>query len=245
MTRVASNSMTSALMVLTAITIVGMSRSAMAQSHFCAGSPTFVCDPPITADPQPNWQIRIGSDDEGQWVAWIWPDGHCEWELIDPPSGLTGDLLVRGASSNDQIVEMVSTGISICGFPLRPPINNGFVISMEGFGGGRDTLMSNTGPSMMCGYRCDSSAEAGFNSLVTHDPSAFLVGGDGDDLLFLQSGVTPSGIIMFGEGGNDKIDMAKRGTNFVDCGAGADSYCGPSARLPTGCETTNTICNTF
>src|SRR5215831_5471967 len=108
-----------------ALVELGTNRTASASGeHFCWGSDPVVCDAP-TSPLGANWRIRIGSDSEGQWIAWQAPDGNCEWELLAPPEGMDQSVIIEGGLHDDSIAAAQPSGETVCGFPLQPPIQNG------------------------------------------------------------------------------------------------------------------------
>ena len=193
-----------------------------------------------------SWHAWIGSDGDGQWVAWQADDtGACEWYFFDYASAMTMDMSIIGGNSSDHIQVVPSSGVTVCGFTLAPPIYDGHRIHIIG-GLGVDYLIAGTGLGDMFAEYGDQFWETDANQLITYNPQAMLMGANGNDQLINRA--TPALATFIGLGGNDLLLTPKRGSvSSADCGGPAPtggSYCGPNPIYKVQCGV-STICNTW
>jgi hypothetical protein len=153
---------------------------------------------------------------------------------------MTMDMAIFGGGSSDHIQVVPSSGVTVCGFTIGPPLYNSHRIHIFG-GTGVDYLIAGTGLGDMWAELGDDSFETDANQLITYNPSASLTGAEGNDQLINRA--TPSNAFFFGQGGYDIILTPKRGTvTMVACGAGGAAYCGPPPSFIDSC-TPDTRCN--
>jgi len=238
---------------------LGLSRNASADSaHFCyENTDGLFCSSPAYSPNDPDFQIALGADSEGQWLVWMYPNGtDCEWEQVGDPyletgGGLWFNLFVDGGRADDTMEVVNQYGTSYCGFPLDPPMQDGYSVTFEGIAG-EDLIIMGHDVSAACGDYCIGQNETTGNTVASYYPAATLEGGGGDDFLYLIPGVHPSnGLFVAAGAGNDTIYMSKTTNNLpsdtiIDCGTGFDTYCGPSAvNHNNTCETTDNLCNGY
>jgi hypothetical protein len=144
--------------------------------------------------------------------------------------------MVVGGEADDNIQVVPSSGVTICGFPLSPPIYNGWRIDIEG-GIGNDSITAGTGPGNLYAEYSDDLAETNHSRIYTFNSTATLTGADGSDIFYVYS--TSPLMYIVGQGGDDFFVMPKVGSNnveFADGGSGSDRFYGARAVNITGME---------
>jgi Ca2+-binding RTX toxin-like protein len=159
----------------------------------------------------------IGSISGDQWMGvQPWSGGSCSWVKLS--SGPLHDhVTISGTSVND-VITVVASQTSACGFTFQPLQYNGFYLTEYG-NGGADTIIA--------GFNSDYAYGGTGNDLVWGDLwDGFLEGDSGNDNLYGHDNPTD---YLWGSDGADRLcEHPSSNVGWMDGGPGTDIRCGNS-----------------
>lgn len=190
--------------------------------------------------------VRVGYHSASNSTYIFWQrksDGTCFTNQIGGATvpATTNSIFVYGSPGNDDMVVLPWNDTFTCtgagSFTLSPPTYyNGIFLFGQA---GNDVVQGGNGVGNHGSLKLYGGD--GNDLLFNYGPNTSLYGGNGNDVLWTNSG--GAYVLMYGEGGDDCLDMTSAPTtpNEIWCGAGTDRIA-PTWWRGTDCEIQTTSC---